>query len=135
MKLDVMRPERVLDLDALSQTDLGDIEIADGGLYLGALVRMADAADHEQVRGNYPVISQTLELAASQQIRNMASLGGNVLQRTRCPLLPRHELECLQQAHPRLGLRRPSAGSTACMPCWARVTIALQPIPATSPRP
>ena len=85
MKLDVMRPERVLDLDALSQTDLGDIEIADGGLYLGALVRMADAADHEQVRGNYPVISQTLNLAASQQIRNMASLGGNVLQRTRCP--------------------------------------------------
>jgi len=86
MKLDVMRPERVIDLDALSQNpDFGGIEVADSGLYLGALVRMADAADHEHIRGNYPVISQALNLAASQQIRNMASLGGNVLQRTRCP--------------------------------------------------
>jgi xanthine dehydrogenase YagS FAD-binding subunit len=85
MKLDVMRPERLIDLDALSQTDLGSIEVADNGLYLGALVRMADAADHEHVRGHYPVVSQTLDLAASQQIRNMASLAGNVLQRTRCP--------------------------------------------------
>jgi xanthine dehydrogenase YagS FAD-binding subunit len=85
MKLDVMRPERIFDLDALAQTDLGSIEVADGGLYLGSLVRMVDAADHEQVRDNYPVVSQTLNLAASQQIRNMASLGGNVLQRTRCP--------------------------------------------------
>jgi len=85
MKLDVMRPERIFDLDALAQTDLGSIEVTDGGLYLGALVRMVDAADHEQVRDNYPVVSQTLNLAASQQIRNMASLGGNVLQRTRCP--------------------------------------------------
>src|SRR5215470_12952522 len=86
MKLDVMRPERIIDLDALSQNpDFGGIEVADSGLYLGALVRMADAADHEHIRGNYPVISQALNLAASQQIRNMASLGGNVLQRTRCP--------------------------------------------------
>jgi xanthine dehydrogenase YagS FAD-binding subunit len=85
MKLDVMRPTRLIDLDALSQTDLGSIEVADNGLYLGALVRMADAADHQHVRGHYPVVSQTLDLAASQQIRNMASLGGNVLQRTRCP--------------------------------------------------
>ena len=85
MKLDVMRPARVFDLDALSRTDLRSIEAADSGLYLGALVRMADAADHEHVRDNYPVVSDTLNLAASQQIRNMASLGGNVLQRTRCP--------------------------------------------------
>jgi xanthine dehydrogenase YagS FAD-binding subunit len=86
MKLDVMRPERVIDLDALSPSpDFGGIEVADSGLYLGALVRMADAADHEHIRANYPVVSQTLNLAASQQIRNMASLGGNVLQRTRCP--------------------------------------------------
>ena len=85
MKLDVMRPARLIDLDALAQTDFGSIEVAHDGLYLGALVRMADAADHEHVRGHYPVVSQTLDFAASQQIRNMASLGGNVLQRTRCP--------------------------------------------------
>jgi xanthine dehydrogenase YagS FAD-binding subunit len=46
---------------------------------------MSAAAEHADVRANYPVIAQSLELAASQQIRNMASLGGNVLQRTRCP--------------------------------------------------
>jgi xanthine dehydrogenase YagS FAD-binding subunit len=53
-------------------------------LRLGALVRMADAADHPVVRRDYPVIAQSLLLAASAQLRNMASLGGNVLQRTRC---------------------------------------------------
>jgi xanthine dehydrogenase YagS FAD-binding subunit len=48
------------------------------------MVRMADAAEHPVVKRDYPVIAQSLALAASQQIRNMASLGGNVLQRTRC---------------------------------------------------
>ena len=54
------------------------------GLRLGALVRMAEAAEHQEIRKQYPVIAQSLKLAASQQLRNMASLGGNVLQRTRC---------------------------------------------------
>ena len=54
------------------------------GLHLGALVRMSAAAENSDVRSNYPVIAQALELAASPQIRNMATLGGNVLQRTRC---------------------------------------------------
>ena len=45
---------------------------------------MAEAADHAEIKNQYPVIAQALQLAASQQIRNMASLGGNVLQRTRC---------------------------------------------------
>jgi xanthine dehydrogenase YagS FAD-binding subunit len=54
------------------------------GLRLGALVRMADAADHTGIKSGYPVVAQSLAQAASQQIRNMASLGGNVLQRTRC---------------------------------------------------
>jgi xanthine dehydrogenase YagS FAD-binding subunit len=48
------------------------------------MVRMSDAASHDDVRRRFPVIAQALELAASPQIRNMASLGGNVLQRTRC---------------------------------------------------
>src|SRR5207237_1762296 len=48
------------------------------------LVRMADAAEHPAIRRDYPVIAQSLKLAASQQVRNMASLGGNVLQKTRC---------------------------------------------------
>jgi xanthine dehydrogenase YagS FAD-binding subunit len=84
MKLDVMRPAHVVDINALDRTQLGQI-IADGrGLRLGGLVRMADAAEHPDVKSSYPVIAQSLQLAASQQIRNMARLGGNVLQRTRC---------------------------------------------------
>ena len=58
--------------------------VGQDGLRLGALVRMADAADHPTFSEQYPVIAQSLKLAASPQIRNMASLGGNVLQRTRC---------------------------------------------------
>jgi xanthine dehydrogenase YagS FAD-binding subunit len=83
MKLDVETPEQVVDLNR-AEKDLGKITASEKGLRFGAMVRMAEAAKHEEVRKNYPVIAQSLELAASQQVRNMASLGGNVLQRTRC---------------------------------------------------
>jgi xanthine dehydrogenase YagS FAD-binding subunit len=84
MKLDVMRPERMIDINALDRTALGRIDADRSGLRLGALVRMAQAAEHPDIRHAYPMITQALQLAASQQLRNMASLGGNVLQRTRC---------------------------------------------------
>src|ERR1041385_2203093 len=84
MKLDVMRPDTVVDINALQRTALGRIEANERGLRLGAMVRMADAAEQEDVRRDYPMIAQSLTLAASQQLRNMATLGGNVLQRTRC---------------------------------------------------
>lgn len=83
MKLDVMRPERVIDINALSRS-CGNIEVTADGLRLGALVRMSDAEAHPAIRRDYPVIADALRLAASPQLRNMASLGGNVLQRTRC---------------------------------------------------
>jgi xanthine dehydrogenase YagS FAD-binding subunit len=63
---------------------LGAIKPRSNGLRFGALVRMADASDHALIRESYPVVAQSLELAASPQVRNMATLGGNVLQRTRC---------------------------------------------------
>jgi xanthine dehydrogenase YagS FAD-binding subunit len=84
MKLDVMRPATVTDVNALDKTKAGQIEFGPNGLRLGALVRMSQAAEHDAVKANFPVIAQALQLAASAQIRNMASLGGNVLQRTRC---------------------------------------------------
>ena len=84
MKLDVMRPLAVIDINGLADTALGRIETTRTGLRLGALVRMGDAAEHPAVKRDVPMIAQSLKLAASQQIRNMASLGGNVLQRTRC---------------------------------------------------
>jgi xanthine dehydrogenase YagS FAD-binding subunit len=63
---------------------MGRIELSSQGLFLGAMARMADVADHPEVKRHFPMIAQSLQLAASAQIRNMASLGGNVLQRTRC---------------------------------------------------
>src|SRR5262249_34225462 len=84
MKLDVMRPEMLVDINALHDTTLGEIAADGNGLRLGAMARMADAAAHPAGRRGYPVIPQSPELAASQQLRNMAALGGNVLQRTRC---------------------------------------------------
>jgi xanthine dehydrogenase YagS FAD-binding subunit len=85
MKLDVMQPGRLIDLTKLGPDLSGEIKVDDSGLRLGAMVRMSAAADHEEVRRLYPVIADSLSLAASQQIRNMARLGGNLLQRTRCP--------------------------------------------------
>lgn len=84
MKLEVMRPATIIDISPLENTTLGQIELNEKGLRLGALVRMADAGEHHEIGQQYPVVAQSLKLAASQQLRNMASLGGNVLQRTRC---------------------------------------------------
>jgi xanthine dehydrogenase YagS FAD-binding subunit len=84
MKLDVMRPRTLVDLNRLGDEEEQHAEMTDAGLRLGALVRMADAAADPRIRAVYPVISDSLRLAASEQIRNMATLGGNVLQRTRC---------------------------------------------------
>ena len=96
---------------------------------------MADAAEHPDVRRNYPVIAQSLDLAASQQLRNMASLGGNVLQRTRCTYFRDMSLRPpATSAIPAPAARR-STASTACTPCSAPATIASRPIPATSRRP
>lgn len=77
MKLNVLTPQRVLDINELP---LRGIDTSDG-LRVGALERMADIAAHPAV---YPAISRALLLSASQQLRNMASIGGNLLQRTRC---------------------------------------------------
>ncbi len=84
MKLGVIRPDALVDINALEKGAHGRIEVSVKGLRLGALVRMAEAQEHPEIKRHYPVIAETLKLAASQQIRNMASLGGNILQRTRC---------------------------------------------------
>lgn len=83
MKLDVMRPQTLIDINPLEAAH-GKIEIGPKGLRLGALARMADVAGDARIVRDYPVIAESLALAASGQLRNMATLGGNVLQRTRC---------------------------------------------------
>ncbi len=83
MILGAMRPDTLVDINALERKH-GRIEASAHGLQLGALVRMSQLEADEDVRRDYPMIAETMALAASSQIRNMASLGGNVLQRTRC---------------------------------------------------
>jgi xanthine dehydrogenase YagS FAD-binding subunit len=82
MKLDVMRPQRVVDINGIGATE---IALTNDLLRLGASVRMADAEMHADLRRRVPMLTQSLALAASTQLRHMATLGGNVLQRTRCP--------------------------------------------------
>ncbi|MFH9044862.1 FAD binding domain-containing protein [Streptomyces sp. NPDC017966] len=81
MKLEVVSPEHVVDINRLP---LGGITLDHKGLHIGALERMSDVAADPTVREHYPMIAQALELSASAQLRNMASIGGNLLQRTRC---------------------------------------------------
>jgi len=82
MKEGVMRPAGVVDINHLG---LDEIEAnADGGMRLGALARNADTAYHPVVRKRYPLLSAAILAGASPQLRNMASNGGNLMQRTRC---------------------------------------------------
>jgi xanthine dehydrogenase YagS FAD-binding subunit len=83
MKMDVERPTRLIDISRLPLDKVE--ETAGGGLRIGALVRNSDLAYHPLVERRYPVLSSALLAGASQQLRNMASTGGNLLQRTRCP--------------------------------------------------
>jgi len=87
MKLNVLTPQQVLDINELP---LRGIDTADG-LRIGALERMSDIAAHP---GVYPAISRALLRSASQQLRNMASIGGNLLQRTRCGYFRDVNLPC-----------------------------------------
>jgi xanthine dehydrogenase YagS FAD-binding subunit len=82
MKLNVERPGHVIDINRLP---LDKVEpLADGGLKIGATVRNSDLANHPAVQRDYAVLSQALLASASAQLRNMATTGGNLLQRTRC---------------------------------------------------
>lgn len=103
MKLDIMRPSRVVDINPLSDSELGAIEAGSEGLRLGAMVRMASAAEHPAVVRDYPALAQSLQFAASQQLRNMATLGGNVLQRTRCPYFRDVSYEACNKRNPGSG--------------------------------
>jgi xanthine dehydrogenase YagS FAD-binding subunit len=82
MKMDVEQPAKLIDVNRLPLDKVE--EIAGGGLRIGALVRNSDLAYHPQVERRYPMLSSALLAGASQQLRNMASVGGNLLQRTRC---------------------------------------------------
>ncbi|HVU55414.1 MAG TPA: xanthine dehydrogenase family protein subunit M [Puia sp.] len=81
MKMGVVVPEKIVDINRLP---LKNIEPLSGGLRLGALATNSEVADHPEVVKGYPLLSLAINAGASPQLRNMATVGGNLLQRTRC---------------------------------------------------
>lgn len=86
---------------------MAEVEVlSDGGLRIGALARMSDVAANQQVRSLFPVIAESLLCAASGQLRNMATIGGNIMQRSRCAYFrDEDDLPCNK--------RRPGSGCAA----------------------
>jgi xanthine dehydrogenase YagS FAD-binding subunit len=91
MREEVERPERLVDINALP---LRSIDRLPDGLMIGALARMSDVAAHPMVAEMQPLVVQALLEGASPQIRNMASIGGNLLQRVRCPYFRALDAAC-----------------------------------------
>ncbi|SAL14553.1 molybdopterin dehydrogenase FAD-binding protein [Caballeronia arvi] len=105
MKGGVMRPMKLVDITHIDALN-GITALPDGGLRLGALVRNSDAANHAWVRERYPLLSQALLAGASAQLRNMATVGGNLMQRTRCPYF-------YDTGFPQCNKRAPGSGCAA----------------------
>lgn len=82
LKLGLIAPAQLVDINRLPLTGID--ETADGGLRIGAMVRNSDLAAHPLIRTRYPFVAQALVSGASGQLRNMASTGGNLMQRVRC---------------------------------------------------
>ena len=109
MTLGVYRPERVVDITFLDEPAMRAIRVDGDALHLGALVSMHDAAEDATVKERAPSVSESLWLAASQQLRHMATLGGNVMQRTRDPYF--RDPSWLHLAESRTGLMGEGAES------------------------
>ena len=82
MKLHVEQPAALVDINALPLDEVE--ELPDGGVRVGGMVRNSDMAKHPLIRGRYPLLADAIVSGASPQLRNMATTGGNLLQRTRC---------------------------------------------------
>ncbi|MDF0580115.1 FAD binding domain-containing protein [Bradyrhizobium yuanmingense] len=91
MRDEVEQPQQLVDINALP---LSGIRVDRSNLVIGALARMADIAAHSDVQRLYPLISESLIEGASPQLRNMASIGGNLLQRVRCPYFRMLDASC-----------------------------------------
>jgi xanthine dehydrogenase YagS FAD-binding subunit len=103
MKLGVATPNLVVDISHLPLDEI--VELADGTVRIGAIVRNSDLAAHPLIRQRYPVLSQALLAGASGQLRNMATTAGNLLQRTRCVYFQDVSMPCNK--------REPGSGCSA----------------------
>ncbi|SCB12284.1 FAD binding domain-containing protein [Rhizobium multihospitium] len=104
-KCGVGEPDIVIDITHLS--GMSSILVDTAGATIGALARMSEVADHKDIRAAFPAVSESLSLAASAQLRNMATVGGNLLQRTRCSYFRD------PGAFPACNKRNPSSGCSA----------------------
>src|SRR4029453_5472053 len=102
MKVDVLTPDVVVDVRHLG---LSSIDVSDEAIRVGAAVTNSQLAWHPVVRDRCPVLSEAILSGASTQIRNMATVGGNILQRTRCPYF--------RDVHPWANGRQPGSGCDA----------------------
>ncbi|GGL68573.1 carbon-monoxide dehydrogenase medium subunit [Deinococcus aerolatus] len=104
MKLDVERPVHLTDITPLRDSGGLSQIVEDGaGVKIGALASMSQTAEHPLIAGRYPALRAALLAGASQQIRNMASMGGNVMQRTRCPYFRDLAFEACNKREPGSG--------------------------------
>ena len=129
MKLNVETPSSIVDINSLAELNTFDTS-GSSELVFGALARMSDVAADPGLIRDYPALSESLWKAASQQLRNMASLGGNLLQRTRCAYFRGGEPFACNKRSP-AAVAPPSKASTAAMLCSAAARRASPSIPAT----
>lgn len=96
MKEDVERPNTLIDISELGLSDIRTLTAGtnQGGISLGSLSKNTDTANHPLVRQHYPLVTQAILAGASGQLRNMATNGGNLLQRTRCPYFYEVAMPC-----------------------------------------
>jgi xanthine dehydrogenase YagS FAD-binding subunit len=94
-KSGITTPVHVIDI---SRLPLNEIKFVDNCLTLGALARLSDIASHPDVAQHHPLIAEAVLASASGQVRNMATLGGNLLQRTRCPFFRGQQFDCNKRA-------------------------------------
>jgi xanthine dehydrogenase YagS FAD-binding subunit len=92
MREGIETPDTVIDISGLPLTGID--ELANGTMRIGALVPNSDLAAHPVIRARFPVLAQAVLMGASGQLRNMATVGGNLLQRTRCPYFYDGTLPC-----------------------------------------
>jgi xanthine dehydrogenase YagS FAD-binding subunit len=93
MKDYIVSPDRVVSIKGLDQT----IAAGDGGLRIGAAVKIADLAEHAAARKQYPALVTAAEGVGTPQIRNMGTVGGNIMQRPRCWYFRNEEFNCLKK--------------------------------------
>jgi xanthine dehydrogenase YagS FAD-binding subunit len=91
MKKGVLSPQRLIDI---SNLPLKEIKKENGRLHIGAMALNSDVAESELVQNEQPLLSLALKAGASQQLRNMATVGGNIMQRTRCPYFYNPDMPC-----------------------------------------